>query len=103
MLKTTMLAALMMAPLVAQAQSASQIAYRCTGTDGKRYYGSTIPMKCVDSVVEQPNAQGIVVRGIDRDGEEKEREAKAAAAAKAQVEEATTREDSPSSRALLAT
>src|SRR5438067_4485573 len=103
MLKTTMLAALMMAPLVAQAQSASQITYRCTGTDGKRYYGSTIPMKCVGRVVEQLNAQGLVVRRIDPDGEEKEREAKAAAAAKAKEEEAATREENRRNRALLAT
>jgi hypothetical protein len=99
MLRTTMLAALMIAPLAAQAQ----VTYRCTGTDGKRYYGSTIPMQCVGRVVEQLNAQGLVVRRIDPDGEEKEREAKAAAAAKAKDEEAATREESRRNRALLAT
>ena len=103
MLKTTILAALMIAPLAAQAQSASQITYRCTGTDGKRYYGSTIPMKCVGRVVEQLNAQGLVVRRIDPDGEGKQREDKAAAAAKAKEEEDTTREESRRNRALLAT
>jgi Domain of unknown function (DUF4124) len=99
MLRTTMLAALMIAPLAAQAQ----VTYRCTGTDGKRYYGSTIPMQCVGRVVEQLNAQGLVVRRIDPDGEEKEREAKAAAAAKAKDEEAAMREESRRNRALLAT
>lgn len=99
MLKTTMLAALMIAPLAAQAQ----VTYRCTGTDGKRYYGSTIPMQCVGRVVEQLNAQGLVVRRIDPEGEEKEREAKAAAAAKAKDEEAATREEARRNRALLAT
>jgi len=103
MLKTTMIAALTIAPLVAQAQVASQVTYRCTGTDGKRYYGSTIPMQCVGRVVEQLNPQGLVVRRIDPDGEEKEREAKAAAAAKAKDEEAATREESRRNRALLAT
>jgi hypothetical protein len=99
MLKTTMLAALMIAPLAAQAQ----VTYRCTGTDGKRYYGSTIPMQCVGRVVEQLNAQSLVVRRIDPEGEEKEREAKAAAAAKVKEEEAATREESRRNRALLAT
>jgi hypothetical protein len=103
MLKTTMIAALTIAPLVAQAQVASQVTYRCTGTDGKRYYGSTIPMQCVGRVVEQLNPQGLVVRRIDPDGEEKEREAKAAAAAKAKEEDAATREESRRNRALLAT
>ena len=103
MLKTIMIAALMIAPLAAQAQSAAQLTYRCTGTDGKRYYGSTIPMKCVGGVVEQLNAQGLVVRRIDPDGEEKEREAKAAAAAKAKEEEVAAREENRRNRALLAT
>jgi len=94
-----MLAALMIAPLAAQAQAT----YRCTGPDGKRYYGSTIPMQCVGRVVEQLNAQGLVVRRLDPQGEEKEREAKAAAAAKAKEEEAATREEARRNRALLAT
>ena len=99
MLKTTILTALMIAPLAAQAQ----VTYRCTGKDGKRYYGSTIPMQCVGRVVEQLNAQGLVVRRIDPEGEEKEREAKAAAAAKSKEEEAATREENRRNRALLAT
>ena len=99
MLKTTILAALMIAPLAAQAQ----VTYRCTGKDGKRYYGSTIPMQCVGRVVEQLNPQGLVVRRIDPEGEEKEREAKAAAAAKAKDDEAATREETRRNRALLAT
>ncbi|HZD19541.1 MAG TPA: hypothetical protein VE325_02620, partial [Burkholderiales bacterium] len=62
-----------------------------------------IPMQCVGRVVEQLNAQGLVVRRIDPDGEEKEREAKAAAAAKAKEEDAATREETRRNRALLAT
>jgi hypothetical protein len=102
MLKTTILAALMMAPLAAQAQT-SPVTYRCTGTDGKRYYGNTIPMQCIGRVVEQLNAQGLVIRRIDPEGEEKAREAKAASAAKAKEVEAATREENRRNRALLAT
>ena len=99
MLKTTILAAFMISPLAAQAQ----ITYRCTGMDGKKYYGSTVPMQCMGHPVEQLNAQGLVVRRIDPEGEQKEREAKAAAAAKAQEEENANREESRRNRALLAT
>jgi hypothetical protein len=99
MLKTIIVAALMMTPLAAQAQ----ITYRCTGMDGKKYYGSTIPMQCMGHPVEQLNAQGMVVRRIDPEGEQKEREAKAAAAAKLQEEENANREESRRNRALLAT
>ena len=99
MLKTTILAALMIAPLAAQAQAT----YRCIGKDGKKYYGSTIPMPCMGRPVEQLNAQGLVVRRIDPDGEQKEREAKEAAAVKAKEEEAATREETRRNRALLAT
>ena len=99
MLRTIMMAALVIAPLAAQAQ----MTYRCTGADGKRYYGSTIPMQCMGHPVEQLNAQGLLVRRIDPEGEQKEREAKAAAAAKAKEEENATREESRRNRALLAT
>src|SRR5438132_1366006 len=70
MLKTTMLAALMIAPLGALAQAT----YRCTTADGKKYYGSTIPMQCMGHRVEQLNSQGLVVRRIDPEGEQKERD-----------------------------
>src|SRR5918911_2389471 len=96
-------AALVLAPLAAQAQQPQQATYRCTGTDGKKYYGSTIPMQCVGQPVEQLNKQGLVVRRIDPQGEEKERAEKEAAAAKAKDEEAATREQSRRNRALLAT
>ena len=99
MLRTIMMAALVIVPLAAQAQ----MTYRCTGADGKRYYGSTIPMQCMGHPVEQLNAQGLLVRRIDPEGEQKEREAKAAAAAKAKEEENATREESRRNRALLAT
>jgi len=99
-IKTIAAAALLLAPLAAQAQLMS---YRCVGNDGKKYYGSTIPMQCLGKPIEQLNSQGRVVRRIDPDGEAKEKAEKAAAAAKAKEEEAATREASRRNRALLAT
>ena len=96
-------AALVLAPLAAQAQQPQQATYRCTGNDGKKYYGSTIPMQCVGRPIEQLNKQGMVVRRIDPEGEAKERAEKEAAQAKAKEEEAATRERSRRNSALLAT
>src|SRR3954465_395110 len=98
--KTIAAAALLLAPIAAHAQLMS---YRCVGNDGKKYYGSTIPMQCMGKPIEQLNSQGRVVRRIDPDGEAKEKAEKAAAAAKAKEEEAATREESRRNRALLAT
>ena len=103
MLRTTLLAALIGAPIAAHAQAEKQLTYRCSGADGKKYYGSTIPMQCMGRLVEQLNAQGMVVRRIDPEGEEKAREAKEAAAAKQREEDAARREESRRNRALLAT
>lgn len=91
--------ALAIAPLAVQAQST----YRCTGNDGKKYYGSTIPMQCVGRPVEQLNAQGLVVRRIDPEGERKAREEAEAAKDKRQEQEAAQREELRRHRALLAT
>jgi hypothetical protein len=91
--------ALVAAPLAAQ----TQLTYRCTGNDGKRYYGSTIPRQCFGRPIEQLNAQGLVVRRIDPEGDEKAREAKAAAEAKSRQEEAASREERRRNEALLAT
>jgi len=96
-------AALLLVPLVAPAQQVTQPTYRCTGNDGKKYYGSTIPMQCVGRPIEQMNKHGLVVRRIDPEGEEKERAEKVAAQAKAKEQEAATREQSRRNRALLAT
>ena len=102
MLKRSMLAAgaaLLIAPLAAQAQ----VTYRCTGNDGKKYYGSAIPMQCMGRPIEQLNAQGLVVRRIDQEGDEKERAEKEAALEKKKEEDAANRESSRRNRALLAT
>ncbi len=39
--------------------------YRCVGTDGKRYYGSSRPAQCANVAVEGLSAQGTVVRRFD--------------------------------------
>ena len=96
-------AALFAAPLVADAQTGSVYTYRCTSKDGHKYYGSTIPPQCYGRPVEQLNNQGLVVRRIDPEGDEKAREEKEAALAKAKQTEAASREDLRRGRALLAT
>jgi len=101
--KTIAAAALLLVPLAALAQSTQLMSYRCTGNDGKKYYGSTIPMQCVGKPIEQMNSQGRVVRRIDPEGEAKEKAEKAAAAAKAKEEEAASRETTRRNQALLAT
>lgn len=85
-------------PTLVQAQS-----YRCTGADGKRYYGQTIPRPCIGQVVEQLNEQGLVVRRIEPRSTADEREAKAAEEKKRREEELARREELRRNRALLAT
>lgn len=92
------LAVLALAPVSADAQS-----YRCVGKDGKRYYGSTVPSECYGRPVEQLGGNGMVIKRIDPQGEEKERLAKEAAEAKKRVEDAAARESLRRNRALLAT
>ena len=91
-------AALMLAPLVAEAQS-----FRCVGKDGKRYYGSTVPSECVGQPVEQLSPQGFLIKRIDPEGSEKERLAKEAEAARKREEDAAAREAARRNHALLAT
>jgi chromosome segregation ATPase len=92
-------AALLVAmPLVAEAQS-----FRCVGKDGRRHYGSTVPQECLGQVIEQLNQQGMVIKRIDPEGDEKARAAKEAQAAKKREEEAAAREKGRRNRALLAT
>ncbi len=62
-----------LAPLLAEAQS-----YRCVGSDGKKYYGQSIPPACLGQPVEQLNAQGMVIKRIDAAASAAEREKKAA-------------------------
>jgi DNA-binding MarR family transcriptional regulator len=86
------------APAAAQTQT-----YRCIGKDGKKYYSSTIPPQCVGRPVEQLNKQGLVVRRIDPEGDEKARAEKAELLAKKREAEAAHREERRRNQALLAT
>jgi hypothetical protein len=103
-LKAIATAALIATPLLAFAQAkGTEYTYRCTGTDGKKYYGQTIPSACIGQPLELINKQGLVVRRIDPEGDEKKRIAKEAEAEKKREQEAATREANLRNRALLAT
>jgi hypothetical protein len=94
----------MLAPLVAQAQQQKeQLTYRCKGTDGKKYYGSTIPEACVGQPLELINKQGLVVRRIDPEGDEKARLAKEEEAQKKRDLDTAKQDAMRRNRALLAT
>ena len=100
--------ALLAAPLGAHAQrapsSSDQVyTYRCTGQDGKKYYGSTIPQQCLGLPLELINKQGRIVKRIDPEGDEKARLEKEANAQKRREAEATQKEAQRRYRALLAT
>jgi hypothetical protein len=97
-------AALLIAPLAAHAQtSTEQYTYRCTGKDGKKYYGQTIPQACLGRPLELINNQGMVVKRIDHEGDEKARLAKEADAQKKREMEAAQKDAQRRHRALLAT
>jgi hypothetical protein len=97
-------AALLLAPLAAHAQTnTEQYTYRCTGKDGKKYYGQTVPQACFGQPLELINKQGMVVKRIDPEGEEKARLAKEAEAEKKRELEAAQKETMRRNRALLAT
>jgi hypothetical protein len=97
-------AALMLAPLAAEAQpKGERYTYRCTGTDGKKYYGSTIPPACLGQPIDQLNSRGIRVKRIDPEGDEKARLEKEAEEKRVADEAAERREALRRNRALLAT
>jgi hypothetical protein len=97
-------AALLLALLAAHAQTnTEQYTYRCTSKDGKKYYGQTIPQTCFGQPLELINKQGLVVKRIDPEGEEKARLAKEAEAEKKRELEAAQKESMRRNRALLAT
>ncbi len=88
------------APLVAQAQ----YTYRCMGADGKKFYGSAIPMQCAGRLVEVMNSGGMVVKRIDPVAEEKERAAKAGKEGRSRSDQTLEeRDEERRNRALLAT
>ena len=102
-------AALMFVPLSAHAQrggpsgSDATYTYRCVGNDGKKYYGSTIPQACFGRPLELINRQGLVVKRIDHEGDEKARLEREANAQKRREQEAAQKEAQRQYRALLAT
>jgi hypothetical protein len=89
---------LLLVPFAVHAQS-----FRCTGKDGKKYYGQTVPPQCGGMVIEQLNSQGMVIRRIDPEGEEKALKAKEAEQARKREVDAANKEDARRNRALLAT
>jgi len=93
-----LIAGFVLAPFAAEAQS-----YRCTGQDGKKYYGSIVPNQCLGLPVEQLNAQGMVVKRFDAAASAAEREKKAADDEQRKKRESATKEEGRRNRALLAT
>ena len=97
-------AALMIAPLAADAQQKGErFTYRCTGKDGKKYYGSTIPTPCLGQPIDQLNMRGMLVKRIDPEGDEKARLEKEAEEKRLREEGAAKKEALRRNRALLAT
>src|SRR5438093_1780318 len=85
--------ALIAASLAAHSQSTpGQLTYRCVGKDGKKYYGSTVPMPCLGQPIEQLNTSGMVVKRINPESDEKERAAKEAEAKKKREDDAARRQ-----------
>jgi len=87
----------------AHAQQKQDYTYRCTGKDGKKYYGQTIPNACLGQPLELINKQGLVVKRIDPEGDEKARLAREAEAEKKREQEIAQKETLRRNRALLAT
>lgn len=98
MLRAVLIVVIAALPMVAEAQS-----YRCTGKDGKKYYGQSVPPQCVGQPVEQLNAQGMVTKRIDAAASAAEREKKAVEEEDRKKRETITKEDGRRNRALLAT
>jgi hypothetical protein len=95
---TLLIAGLALAPFAAEAQS-----YRCTGKDGKKYYGQSVPTACIGMPVEQLDRQGMVTKRFDAQASAAEREKKAAEEEERKKREAVSKEEGRRNRALLAT
>jgi hypothetical protein len=93
-------AMLAVAPLLAQAQGA--LTYRCVGGDGKKYYGSAMPMQCTGQPIEVLNERGMIVKRIDPAADERARAAQAELA-RNPVLSVAQRDEERRNRALLAT
>ena len=93
----------MLACASAHAQKGDEYTYRCTGKDGKKYYGQTVPQPCVGGPMELINKQGLVIKRIDPEAEEKARLAREADAEKKRELEVAQKEATRRNQALLAT
>jgi hypothetical protein len=91
-------AALALASFAAAAQS-----YRCVGTDGKKYYGSSVPPQCVGVMVEQISPSGAVMKRIPAQAGAVERAWTAAEEAEHRKQAAIAKEQARRDQALLAT
>ena len=96
-------AALLVAPGVYAQTTKEQYTYRCTGADGKKYYGSAIPQQCIGRPLDLVNKQGRVVKTIDYEAEQKAAKDKELAAEKDKVAAVTSKDTERRHRAMLAT
>ena len=103
LLKSLAPAALAAALALAASGAAAQQSYRCVGSDGKKYYGSSMPAQCIGQPVEILNAQGMVTKRIDPAASAAERDKKASEEEERKKREAVSKEEGRRNRALLAT
>jgi chromosome segregation ATPase len=96
-------AAFALLPVAAEAQQPASSSYRCTGKDGKKHYGQTVPPACIGMPVEQLNREGMVVKRFDAQASAAEREKKAAEDEERKKREVISKEEGRRNRALLAT
>ena len=97
MLRAALVFAIALLPLAALAQS-----YRCVGTDGKKYYGSTVPPQCLGQPVEQLDNRGMVVKRFDAQVSADERSKKEAEEAARKKQASAAKEQGRKDNALLA-
>jgi hypothetical protein len=97
MLRAAFALAIVLLPLAALAQS-----YRCVGTDGKKYYGSSVPPQCLGQPVEQLDSRGVVVKRIDAAASADERAKKDADEADRKKRETLAKEQGRKDSALMA-
>lgn len=102
-LLAALLAAPLLAPPPAHAQAQAGQTYRCTGKDGKKYYGQSIPQPCIGQPMELLNKQGMVVKRFDPQATAADRAQKEAEEAERKKREVISKEEGRRNRALLAT
>jgi hypothetical protein len=83
--------------------ASAQTTYRCTGKDGKKYYGQSVPPQCAGLTVEQLNASGTVVKRVDPQAEADARAKKEVDDVERRKQDAIAKEQGRRDQALLAT